>query len=110
MRKTADRDQHSHFTDPLFITDQTGELVAEADRKTEQVILATFDLNEMQENRLSWGNLPGQKTGVLQGISVNKQRTHENTLFTGQTSKEGILCVPLLIVDTRVVILHKKCL
>ena len=43
------------FYGSSFITDQTGELVAEADRKTEQVILATFDLNEMQENRLSWG-------------------------------------------------------
>ena len=44
-----------NFYGSSFITDQTGELVAEADRKTEQVILATFDLNEMQENRLSWG-------------------------------------------------------
>lgn len=43
------------FYGSSFITDQTGELVAEADRETEQVILATFDLNEMQENRLSWG-------------------------------------------------------
>ena len=43
------------FYGSSFITDQTGEIVAEADRKTEQVILATFDLNEMQENRLSWG-------------------------------------------------------
>lgn len=54
------------------------------------------------------GNLPGQKTGVLRGYLQISKRTHENTLFTGQTSKEGILCVPLLIVDTRVVILHKK--
>ena len=29
--------------------------MAEADPKTEQVILATFDSNELQENRLSWG-------------------------------------------------------
>lgn len=43
------------FYGSSFITDQTGELVAEADREKEQVILATFDLNEMQENRLSWG-------------------------------------------------------
>ena len=54
------------------------------------------------------GNLPGQKTGVLRGYLQISKRTHENTLFTGQTSQEGILCVPLLIVDTRVVILHKK--
>ena len=43
------------FYGSSFITDQTGELVAEADREKEQVILATFDLNVMQENRLSWG-------------------------------------------------------
>lgn len=54
------------------------------------------------------GNLPRQKTGVLRGYLQISKRTHENILFTGQTSKEGILCVPLLIVDTRVVILHKK--
>ena len=52
------------FYGSSFITDQTGELVAEADRKTEQVILATFDLNEMPP---FMGNLPGQKTGVLRG-------------------------------------------
>ena len=38
-----------------FITDQTGELAATADRETEQAIFATFDLNELAENRLSWG-------------------------------------------------------
>ena len=33
------------FYGSSFITDQTGELVAEADREKEQVILATFDLS-----------------------------------------------------------------
>lgn len=36
------------------------------------------------------GNLPGQKAGVLRGYLQIGKRTHENTLFTGQTSKEGI--------------------
>lgn len=43
------------FYGSSFITDQTGEIAATADREKEQVILATFDLNELAENRLSWG-------------------------------------------------------
>ena len=43
------------FYGSSFITDQTGALVAEADRESEQVILATFDRKELAENRLSWG-------------------------------------------------------
>lgn len=54
------------------------------------------------------GNLPGQKTGVLRGYLQISKRTHENTLFTGQTSMRVFSCVLLLLMDTRVVILHKK--
>mgnify|MGYP004642331469 FL=1 len=43
------------FYGSSFITDQTGALVAEADRESEQVILASFDRKELTENRLSWG-------------------------------------------------------
>lgn len=43
------------FYGSSFITDQTGALVAEADRESEQVILAAFDRKELAENRLSWG-------------------------------------------------------
>ena len=43
------------FYGSSFITDQTGALVAEADRENEQVILASFDRKELAENRLSWG-------------------------------------------------------
>ena len=54
------------------------------------------------------GNLPGQKTGVLRGYLQISKRTHENTLFTGQTSMRVFSCVLLLLMDTIVVILHKK--
>lgn len=54
------------------------------------------------------GNLPGQKTGVLRGYLQISKRTHENTLFTGQTSMRVFSCVLLLLIDTIVVILHKK--
>ena len=38
------------FYGSSFITDQTGELVAEADREKEQVILATFDLHGLPDD------------------------------------------------------------
>ncbi|MCQ2548966.1 MAG: N-carbamoylputrescine amidase [Lachnospiraceae bacterium] len=43
------------FYGSSFITDQTGELVESASRDQEEVLLHTFDLDEMAENRLSWG-------------------------------------------------------
>lgn len=43
------------FYGASFITDQTGELVESASRDREEVLLHTFDLDEMAENRLSWG-------------------------------------------------------
>lgn len=43
------------FYGSSFIADETGALVAEAGRDTEQVLTATFDLDAVEENRLSWG-------------------------------------------------------
>ena len=54
------------------------------------------------------GNLPGQKTGVLRGYLQISKRTQENTLFTGETRMRVFSCVLLLLMDTIVVILHKK--
>jgi N-carbamoylputrescine amidase len=38
-----------------FIADHTGEIVAQADDHSEQVIMATFDLEEIRRYRHSWG-------------------------------------------------------
>ena len=43
------------FYGSSFITDNTGALIAEADRESETVICAEFDLDEYEEARLSWG-------------------------------------------------------
>lgn len=43
------------FYGSSFITDETGELVASASRDKEEVLVATFDLDQVAENRLSWG-------------------------------------------------------
>ena len=38
-----------------FITDETGEIVADGCRDQEEILTATFDLDEVAEKRLSWG-------------------------------------------------------
>ena len=43
------------FYGSSFITDNTGELVVSAGRDEETVIMATFDLAELENDRLSWG-------------------------------------------------------
>lgn len=50
------------FYGSSFITDNTGELVATAGREEETVILATFDLAEMENDRLSWGLFRDRRT------------------------------------------------
>lgn len=43
------------FYGSSFVTDNTGKLLAEADRETESVILAEIDLERMQAMRRGWG-------------------------------------------------------
>lgn len=43
------------FYGSSFITDETGEIVAGASRDREEIVLHTFDLDAIAENRLSWG-------------------------------------------------------
>ena len=43
------------FYGSSFITDETGELKASASREKEEVLTASFDLDEVAENRMSWG-------------------------------------------------------
>ncbi len=43
------------FYGSSFITDETGELVAAASRDQEEILIATFDLDKIEENRMSWG-------------------------------------------------------
>lgn len=43
------------FYGSSFIADETGEIVAEADRKSEAVLLHEFDLDEIARRRREWG-------------------------------------------------------
>ena len=43
------------FYGSSFITDETGELIASASRDREEILTASFDLDEIEKNRMSWG-------------------------------------------------------
>ena len=43
------------FYGSSFITDETGELIETANRDEETIILHTFDLDDIEEMRMSWG-------------------------------------------------------
>ena len=43
------------FYSSSFITDETGELIASASRDREEILTASFDLDEIEKNRMSWG-------------------------------------------------------
>lgn len=43
------------FYGSSFIADETGAIKKSADRETEQILLHTFDLDEVEDMRLSWG-------------------------------------------------------
>lgn len=43
------------FYGSSFIASHTGEKVAEADRESESVLIATFDLDAVQRYRQAWG-------------------------------------------------------
>ena len=43
------------FYGSSFITDETGELIQSASRDREEILIQSFDLDQIAENRLSWG-------------------------------------------------------
>ena len=43
------------FYGSSFMTEETGELVKDASRDREEILVFTYDLKEIEKNRLSWG-------------------------------------------------------
>ena len=43
------------FYGSSFMTDETGEILEEASRDEEEILIHTYDLDEIANNRLSWG-------------------------------------------------------
>ncbi|MCX7923289.1 MAG: N-carbamoylputrescine amidase [Clostridia bacterium] len=49
------KDSQITFYGSSFITNQIGEKIAESDRTSESVLIAEFDLGEIEHHRASWG-------------------------------------------------------
>lgn len=57
------------FYGSSFITDETGELKASASREKEEILTAAFDLDEMEEKRMSWGIFRDRRPHCYEKIS-----------------------------------------
>jgi len=57
-----------HFYGSSFIADHTGAKVAEADRSTQSVITASFDLEEIRRYRENWGVFRDRRPNCYQAL------------------------------------------
>lgn len=57
------------FYGSSFITDETGELLEQADRTNEQVLVHTFDLEAIEQMRFSWGLFRDRRPEMYQKIT-----------------------------------------
>ena len=58
VRPTEDNNMQKSelkFYGSSFIADETGEVISEADRNSETFIMAEFDLDKIEDMRMSWG-------------------------------------------------------
>lgn len=56
------------FYGSSFIADETGELVQSASRDKEEILVQTFDLDKIRENRLSWGIFRDRRPEMYEDI------------------------------------------
>jgi N-carbamoylputrescine amidase len=56
------------FYGSSFIADATGELVQSASRDKEEILVQTFDLDQVRENRLSWGIFRDRRPEMYEDI------------------------------------------
>ncbi len=64
------------FYGSSFITDETGEIVKDAGRADEQVLLHTFDLDAIEEMRFSWGLFRDRRPEMYRKISETAADRH----------------------------------
>jgi N-carbamoylputrescine amidase len=68
-RETGRSDNELTFYGSSFIAGPTGELMAEADRTSETVITARFDLDAIDRQRRSWGLFRDRRPELYRSLS-----------------------------------------
>ncbi len=56
------------FYGSSFITDGTGEIIRQADKENQTVLVAEFDLDELEKNRREWGIFRDRRPEMYSGI------------------------------------------
>lgn len=67
----SDEDSEINFYGSSFITNQSGEKIAEADRTSEGVLTAEFDLDEIEAHRISWGVFRDRRPELYKAIMTS---------------------------------------
>lgn len=57
------------FYGSSFMADETGEITAEASREQEEILVHTFDLDEIYEMRMSWGVFRDRRPELYQELN-----------------------------------------
>ncbi len=73
--RETEQDSAITFYGASFIADETGHLVAEADGKTEQMLLHTFDLDALAEKRRAWGLYRDRRPSLYQALMTKDGST-----------------------------------
>jgi len=69
-REVAPEGRDVTFYGSSFIADQTGQLIAKAGRGDEQVLVASFDLDEIALLRRSWGIFRDRRTDLYAAVGT----------------------------------------
>ena len=67
--ENAGQDSALTFYGSSFMTDETGELVAEASRDAEEILYHGYDLEAIAKNRLSWGLFRDRRPEMYHAIA-----------------------------------------
>lgn len=70
----AEKDSEMTFYGSSFIADETGALVAQADRESETVLTASFDLDAIGEKRREWGVFRDRRPEMYQILLTHGKR------------------------------------
>lgn len=54
-RENANQESSLIFYGSSFITDETGEVIEDAPRDCETILMHEFDLDDIRDKRMSWG-------------------------------------------------------
>jgi len=66
-----DEDSQITFYGSSFMTGAQGQKIVEADRSSETVLLAEYDLDELEQQRIEWGIFRDRRPELYSVISSN---------------------------------------